>query len=90
MINIHTKADAFMDDLRRAYRAEFEASAELRAEFLCAADYAAFAIAQNPALVGKMCDSVEAIENEAARRRAEEAGRLSSGPPNSGFAPSAA
>ena len=73
-----TKADEFLADLRRAYRAEYEASAELKAEFLSAADYAAFAIAQNPAMVGKMCDNVEAIENEAARRRAEKAGRFHS------------
>ena len=90
MTNIHTKASPFMDDLRRAYRAEFEKSEVLKAEFLSAADYAAFAVAQNPALIRKMCENVEAIENEAARRRAEEAGRLRSKPQKSGFAPSAA
>ena len=90
MTYMHTKSSPFMDDLRRAYRAEYAASKNLRDEFLSADDYAAFAIAQNPAMVRKMCDNVKAIENEAARRRAEKAGRLRSKPPKSGFAPSAA
>ena len=37
-----TRYDDFMDDLRGKLRAKYEASPELRAEFLCAGDYVAF------------------------------------------------
>ncbi len=76
MTNLNTKSDAFMIDLRRAYRAEYEQSPALRAEFIEAADYAAFKIAENPAMIQKMRENYEAIETEAARQRAIKAGLL--------------
>ncbi len=76
MSNIHTKSDAFMADLRRAYRAEYARSPELQAEFIEAADYAAFMISQSPAMIAKMRDHYEDIMTEAALRRAENAGRV--------------
>ena len=76
MSNIHTKSDAFMADLRRAYRAEYARSPELQAEFIEAADYAAFMIAESPTLIGKMRENYEMIETEAAIRRAQKAGLL--------------
>ena len=76
MTTIHTKSDAFMADLRRAYRAEFEQSPELQAEFLSAAGYAGFKIAENSAMIQKMREHYEEIQGEAARQRAIRAGLL--------------
>ena len=76
MTNTHTRPDEFVASLRRAYRAEFEASPEISAEFLSAADYAAFKLAENPAMIQKMRETCQAIEDEAARQRAIRAGRV--------------
>ena len=76
MASIHTASDAFMADLRRAYRAEYERSPALKEEFIEAADYAAFMIAESPTLIGKMRENHEMIEAEAARQRAIRAGLL--------------
>ncbi len=76
MTNFTSKSDEFTADLRRAYRAEYERSPELQAEFIEAADYAAFKIAENPAMIQKMRENYEAIETEAARQRAIKAGLL--------------
>ena len=76
MTSIHTKSDAFMADLRRAYRAEYEQSPALQAEFIEAADYAGFKIAENPAMIQKMREHYEEIQGEAARQRAIRAGLL--------------
>ena len=76
MTNIQTKSDAFMADLRRAYRAEYARSPELQAEFIEAADYAAFKVAESPDLIRRMRENYEAIETEAARQRAIKAGLL--------------
>ena len=78
MISIHTKSDALVADLRRAYRDEFARSLELQGEFLSAEDYAAYMVAMNSGRIKIMCDNVEAIENEAAARRAAKAYRFSS------------
>jgi len=76
MTSIHTGSNAFMDDLRRAYRAEYARSPELQAEFIEAADYAGFKIAENPAMIQKMREHYEEIQGEAARQRAIRAGLL--------------
>ena len=76
MTSIHTGSNAFMDDLRRAYRAEYERSPGLQAEFIEAADYAAFKIAENPAMIQKMRENYKSILDEAARQRAIKAGLL--------------
>ena len=76
MTSIHTASAAFMADLRRAYRAEYARSAELQTEFIEAADYAAYKISENPAMIRKMRENYEAIEAEAARQRAIRAGLL--------------
>ena len=76
MTNTTTKSDALIADLHRAYRDEFARSPELQAEFLSAEDYAAYMCAVNSGRVKIMADNVEAIENEAAMRRAEKAGRV--------------
>ena len=76
MTSIQTTSDAFMIDLRRAYRAEFDADEAIRAEFITAEDYAAFMVAENPAMIQKMRENCQAVEDEAALRRAEKAGRV--------------
>lgn len=76
MTTIHTKSDEFLTNLRRAYRAEYARLPELQAEFVEAADYAAFKIAENPAMIEKMLENYEMIEAEAARQRALRAGLL--------------
>ena len=76
MTSIHLKSNAFMADLRRAYRAEFDRSPELQAEFIEAADYAAFMIAESPEMIRSMCENYEDIMAEAARQRAIKAGLL--------------
>ncbi len=76
MTSIHTKSDAFMADLRRAYRAEYEGSKDIKAEFLSAEDYAAFKVAESPAMIELMRQHHEDVLTEAALRRAEKAGRV--------------
>ena len=76
MTTIHTKSDAFMTDLRRAYRAEYARLPELQEEFVQAADYAAYMIAKSPEMIQKMRENYQAIEDEAARQRAIKAGLL--------------
>ncbi len=76
MTSTSTKSDEFMADLRRAYRAEFERTPALQGEFLQAADFAAYKIAENPAMIEKMRENYEMIEAEAARQRAIRAGRV--------------
>ena len=76
MTTIPTKSDEFMADLRRAYRAEYERSPELKAEFTEAADFAAYMVAENPAMIQKMREHYEDIMGEAARRRALKAGLI--------------
>ena len=76
MTSTSTKSNAFLADLRRAYRAEFEQSPELQAEFLEAEDYAGFKIAENSAMIQKMREHYEEIQGEAARQRAIRAGLL--------------
>ena len=76
MPTIHTKSDEFMADLRRAYRAEFDRTPGLQAEFLSAADYAGYMIAENSAMIQKMREHYEEIQGEAARQRAIRAGLL--------------
>ena len=76
MTSIHTQSDAFMIDLRRAYRAEYARSPALQAEFIEAGDYAAFQIAQSPDLIARMRDQYEETLAEAARQRAISAGLL--------------
>ena len=78
MTTIHTKSDAFMADLRRAYRAEFDRTPGLQAEFLSAADYAGYMIAQSPEMIRRMCEHYEDTLSEAARQRALRAGLLNS------------
>ena len=76
MANIPTTSNAFLADLRRAYRAEFDRSPEIKAEFIEAADYAAFKVTESPDLIRRMCENYEATLNEAARQRAIRAGLL--------------
>ena len=76
MASIHTTSNAFLTDLRRAYRAEFDRSPELQAEFIEAADYAAFKVAESPEMIRRMCENYEDTLNEAARQRALKAGLL--------------
>ena len=76
MPTIHTKSDEFMADLRRAYRAEYARTPALQEEFLQAADFAAYKIAENSAMIEKMRENFETIEAEAARQRAIRAGLL--------------
>lgn len=78
MTSTHSNSDAFMADLRRAYCAEFERTPELQAEFLQAADYAGFKIAQSPEMIRRMCEHYEDTLSEAARQRALRAGLLNS------------
>lgn len=76
MTSIHASSSPFMVDLRRVYRAEYSKSEVLKAEFVCAADYAAFKISESPALVKKMLENYEMISAEAARQRALRVDRL--------------
>ena len=78
MTNFNAKSEAFMADLRRAYRAEYETKPEIKAEFLSADSYAAYMVAMNSGRIKIMRDTVEAIENEAAARRAAKTYRFSS------------
>ena len=59
MTDLTTQSDKFMADLRGAYRAQYEGSPELQAEFIEAADYAALKIAENPAMIQKMREHYE-------------------------------
>ena len=78
MANKSTRCDNFMDDLRGKMKAEYEASEDLRAEFLSAENYAAFKM-NEPAFralaIRYEADCVEA-DNLAAVDEAEAAGRV--------------
>ena len=76
MTSTTTQSDKFMADVRRAYRAEYERSPELQAEFVEAGDWAAYQIAQSPDLIARMREKYEATLNEAARQRAIRAGHV--------------
>ena len=105
MSNQNSRYDALIADLRAKLCAEYEASPELQAEFVEAADYAAFTLnrpsakpllkrwkadyadadnmaalkaAEAAGRIKIMPDNVEAIEKEAAARRAAKASRFSS------------
>ena len=69
--------------MRRAYRDEFDASdasveGSPKNVYLSAEGYAAYMVAMNSGRIKIMRDNVEAIENEAAMRRAVKSYRFSS------------
>ena len=76
MTDLTTQSDKFMADLRGAYRAQYEGSPALQAEFVESADYAGYMVALNPAMIQKMREHYEDTLGEAARQRAIRAGLL--------------
>ena len=76
--NKTTRFDAFIDDLRGKLKAKYEASPELRAEFVSAENYAAFALNEPSArnLVRQWKADHDDAENLAAFNAAEAAGRV--------------
>ena len=73
-----TSFDDFMSDLRARLCAKFEASPEIRAEFVCGEDYAFFALNEPSArgLVRRWKADHDDAENFAAADAADAAGRV--------------
>ncbi len=76
MTNKSTRYDNFMDDLRGKMKAEYEASEDLKAEFLSAENYAAFKMNEPAfrALALRYESSCVEADNLAAVDEAEAAG----------------
>ena len=76
--NKTTSFDDFMSDLRARLCAKFEASPEIRAEFVCGEDYAFFALNEPSArgLVRRWKADHDDAENFAAADAADAAGRV--------------
>ena len=76
--NENPRLATLLDDLRVKFRAQFEASPELRAEFDTADDYAEFEL-NHPAtkkLIGKWQANFDDADNIAAYLAADAAGRV--------------
>ena len=78
MTNENPRFTALMDHLRAGMCAEFEASDALKAEFMCAEDYAAFRLNEPAAksLIDKWRAGIDETENLVAFNAAVAAGRV--------------
>ena len=79
MSNENARYEALLADVRSKLAAEWEASEMLQAEFVAAADYAAYILADAERRAGVLStwkSNFEAAENDAALRRAEADGRV--------------